>query len=71
MADPPDVAIGTAQRHAGARTGDDVVIEVDGLVMRYGELEAVRGIDLRVTRGEVLAFLGPERRREDDDRRDP
>jgi len=43
-------------------TGDhasDAVIEVDGLVMRYGELEAVRGIDLRVGRGEVLAFLGP------------
>lgn len=39
--------------------GADVVIEVDGLVMRYGELEAVRGIDLQVARGEVLAFLGP------------
>jgi ABC-2 type transport system ATP-binding protein len=27
--------------------------------MRYGPFEAVRGIDLQVARGEVLAFLGP------------
>jgi ABC-2 type transport system ATP-binding protein len=27
--------------------------------MRYGSFEAVRGIDLQVTRGEVFAFLGP------------
>ena len=44
------------------RTGadaSDVVIAVSGLHMRYGNVEAVRGIDLRVTRGEVFAFLGP------------
>jgi ABC-2 type transport system ATP-binding protein len=35
------------------------VIEVCGLRMRYGSFEAVRGIDLRVARGEVFAFLGP------------
>ncbi len=35
------------------------VITVDGLRMSYGELEAVRGIDLEVRRGEVFAFLGP------------
>ncbi|CAN5535969.1 ABC transporter ATP-binding protein [soil metagenome] len=34
-------------------------ISVKGLHMSYGELEAVRGIDLEVTRGEVFAFLGP------------
>src|SRR6476619_2340096 len=27
--------------------------------MSYGEVEAVRGIDLEVRRGEVFAFLGP------------
>jgi ABC-2 type transport system ATP-binding protein len=27
--------------------------------MSYGELEAVRGVDLEVRRGEVFAFLGP------------
>ena len=37
----------------------DSVISVRGLRMSYGELEAVRGIDLEVRRGEVFAFLGP------------
>src|SRR4051794_39236277 len=27
--------------------------------MSYGEVEAVRGIDLAIPRGEVFAFLGP------------
>jgi len=35
------------------------VIEVDGLVKRYGPLTAVDGLDLRVERGETLALLGP------------
>ena len=35
------------------------VISIRGLRMRYGEVEAVRGIDLEVERGEVFAFLGP------------
>jgi ABC-2 type transport system ATP-binding protein len=45
----------------GAGTGDsgETVIAVSGLQMRYGSVEAVRGIDLHVSRGEVFAFLGP------------
>src|SRR5215216_4154569 len=35
------------------------VISVRGLRKSYGSLEAVRGIDLAVERGEVFAFLGP------------
>jgi ABC-2 type transport system ATP-binding protein len=35
------------------------VIHVRGLRKAYGELEAVRGIDLEVGEGEVFAFLGP------------
>jgi ABC-2 type transport system ATP-binding protein len=35
------------------------VISITGLRMSYGETEAVRGIDLEVMPGEVLAFLGP------------
>jgi ABC-2 type transport system ATP-binding protein len=35
------------------------VIRVVGLQMRYGAVEAVRGIDVHVARGEVFAFLGP------------
>jgi ABC-2 type transport system ATP-binding protein len=37
----------------------DLVIEVTGLVKRYGTVEAVRGIDLAVRRGEIFGFLGP------------
>jgi ABC-2 type transport system ATP-binding protein len=36
-----------------------VVIEATGLRMSYDGLEAVRGIDLRVDRGQIFAFLGP------------
>jgi ABC-2 type transport system ATP-binding protein len=35
------------------------VIEVRGLRKSYGEVDAVRGIDLHVDRGEVFALLGP------------
>jgi ABC-2 type transport system ATP-binding protein len=34
-------------------------IEVTGLEKRYGEVEAVRGIDFRVEPGETFGFLGP------------
>jgi ABC-2 type transport system ATP-binding protein len=35
------------------------VIEAKGLVKKYGELEAVSGIDLEVHSGEIFGFLGP------------
>jgi ABC-2 type transport system ATP-binding protein len=35
------------------------VIEVEGLVKRYGPLTAVDGLDLTVGRGETFALLGP------------
>jgi len=38
---------------------EDVVVEVSGLRMSYGGAEAIRGIDLRVSRGEIFTFLGP------------
>ncbi|MGB2712388.1 MAG: ABC transporter ATP-binding protein [Conexibacter sp.] len=38
---------------------DELAIEVRGLHKRYGELEAVRGIDFAVRRGEVFGLLGP------------
>lgn len=34
-------------------------IEVENLVKRYGNFEAVRGISFKVKRGEIFAFLGP------------
>jgi len=41
----------------GASVGP--AVDVRGLRKSYGALEAVRGIDLRVERGEVFALLGP------------
>jgi ABC-2 type transport system ATP-binding protein len=40
-------------------TATAAAVEVRGLHVRYGEVEAVRGIDLTVRRGEILALLGP------------
>jgi ABC-2 type transport system ATP-binding protein len=37
----------------------DIAIEVCGLRMSYDGVEAVRGIDMRVSRGEIFALLGP------------
>jgi ABC-2 type transport system ATP-binding protein len=37
----------------------DIAVEVRGLRKSYGKLEAVKGIDLTVERGEVFALLGP------------
>ena len=34
-------------------------IEVSGLTKKYGDIEAVRGIDFQVARGETFGFLGP------------
>ena len=39
--------------------GAEPVIAVRGLRKRYADLEAVRGVDLEVHRGEIFAFLGP------------
>ncbi|HKG17523.1 MAG TPA: ABC transporter ATP-binding protein [Solirubrobacteraceae bacterium] len=46
---------------AGAETGlmQTPAIEVRGLRKRYGDVEAVGGIDFEVRRGEVFGLLGP------------
>jgi ABC-2 type transport system ATP-binding protein len=38
---------------------NDTVIEVSGLTKNFGQVEAVRGIDLQVRAGEIFGFLGP------------
>ena len=38
---------------------NDLAVVVRGLYKSYGSVEAVRGIDLEVSRGQVFAFLGP------------
>jgi ABC-2 type transport system ATP-binding protein len=57
MSTPPPAP---AQQTPPSRPGDHApVITARGLYKRYGEKEAVRGIDLAVRRGEIFAFLGP------------
>jgi len=49
------VAALSAEQHSG----DEAAIEITDLRKSYGNLEAVRGVSLRVRRGEIFAFLGP------------
>src|SRR5579875_32275 len=44
---------------AASPSAPPVAIEACGLRKSYGELEAVRGVDLTVRRGEVFCLLGP------------
>jgi polar amino acid transport system ATP-binding protein len=37
----------------------DVAVEITGLTKSFGPLEVLRGIDLRVNRGEVVCVIGP------------
>ena len=38
---------------------DSAAIEVRGLTKSYGDVRAVRGIDVLVERGQIFALLGP------------
>src|ERR1700722_2338629 len=52
-----DAAVAAAEMDAPMAA--EPVIRVHGLQKRYGDHEAVRGIDLEVRRGEIFTFLGP------------
>ncbi|MQA12076.1 MAG: ATP-binding cassette domain-containing protein [Pseudonocardiaceae bacterium] len=43
----------------GGRVLDGALVRAGGLVKRFGDFEAVRGIDVDVRRGEAFGFLGP------------
>jgi ABC-2 type transport system ATP-binding protein len=49
----------TANVQRDAAPAAEPVISIRALRKRYGNHEAVRGIDLEVRRGEIFAFLGP------------
>lgn len=42
-----------------ARRGGGAMLELRGVVKRYGKFTAVKGLDLKVERGEIFGFLGP------------
>jgi ABC-2 type transport system ATP-binding protein len=54
-----EVAEGTAASPGTAPPDGPPAVSVRGLAKRYGEVEAVRGIDLDVRPGETFGFLGP------------
>ncbi len=46
----------------GIGLGEDAtpdMLQLTGIVKRYGDFSAVNGLDLRVPRGEIFGFLGP------------
>ena len=47
------------------------IIETEKLTKSYGAHRGIIDVDLAVEQGEVFGFLGPERRRQDDDDPDP
>jgi ABC-2 type transport system ATP-binding protein len=55
MADSTPVAT----RLVALAANGQAAISVRGLAKRYGEIEAVRGVDFDVCRGEIFGFLGP------------
>jgi ABC-2 type transport system ATP-binding protein len=56
-ANPPQSAKALVDGRDGPRA--EPAISVRGLVKRYGEIEAVAGIEFSVGRGELFGFLGP------------
>ncbi len=54
-----DAAVAQVAARSSTPPDTDAVISIKGLRKRYGDNEAVAGIDLQVRRGEIFAFLGP------------
>ncbi len=54
-----DVRVDKPDGRASAEDGRPNAVRVRGLVKRYKQIEAVRGIDLTVKAGETFGFLGP------------
>ncbi|MGE5291681.1 MAG: ATP-binding cassette domain-containing protein [Micromonosporaceae bacterium] len=52
-------ATAAAEATGAPRPGGGVAVSVSGLSKRYGDVEAVRGIDFAVVKGETFGFLGP------------
>ena len=58
MTEPPATTL-DQPTVAGQRERSSAAVSVRALTKRYGDLEAVRGIDFEVAPGEVFGFLGP------------
>ncbi len=49
----------TTEMNPATETASSPAVSVNGLVKRYDQVEAVRGIDFDVAAGEIFGFLGP------------
>ena len=38
---------------------EELALKAQGLIKSYGEVRALRGVDLEVRQGEIFGFLGP------------
>lgn len=47
------------KQHSAPEFGSELAVSARGLVKRFGDFEAVGGIDLDVRRGEIFGVLGP------------
>src|ERR1035437_6093503 len=52
-------ASGDSRHASSAETVAPLAVDLRGVSKRFGAVEAVRGLDLAIRPGEVLAFLGP------------
>jgi ABC-2 type transport system ATP-binding protein len=59
MVTHPTTGPGAAPTDGERRDHDQPAIAVRGLRRSYGSIEAVRGLDLEIARGEIFALLGP------------
>lgn len=48
-----------AEQASAAAAATATVLEADGLGMRYGDRDALRGVSLTAARGELVAIIGP------------
>lgn len=50
---------GTSERPQDTKPASDCMLRISGLTKKFGDNEVLRGIDLEVAAGEVVAVIGP------------